>query len=81
MAQSRKHNWIRTPSGKWRIGHRPGTDSTFSPQQAIAKELPTPNGPTSERLTIQPLEGLDALEAKYAEALADGKALQNRLNE
>ena len=43
--------------------------------------LPPPNGPTDARLTIQPLEGLEAVKAKYAAEIEAGRALQKRLGE
>lgn len=81
VATIRKNIWTRTPSGKWRLGHKPGSDFTENPLNQIDKiPLDPPNGPTTERLTIQPLDGLSALETKYADDLKHGRALSNRFD-
>jgi hypothetical protein len=77
-----KNSWIQTPSLAWKLAHRAGTDPTFNPISPIDRmPLDPPHGPTTERLTIQSLDGLSALDAKYAKELEAGRALQNRLDD
>lgn len=74
--------WTRTPSGRYLPAHHRGNDSTHNPTRALDKPpLDPPHGPTRERLTIQPLPGLERLTERYADELAHGRSLQNRLKD
>ena len=71
-----KIKWHRTIHGRWVRAHHAG-DPAQNPKPL--KDLDPPHGPTSERLTIQPTPGLQALDEKYAAELERGRMLRNRL--
>jgi hypothetical protein len=73
--QPKKIKWRETPSGRWVRDHHDTV--TIIPED---KYLPSPHGPTQEKLTVKSLEGLDALKEKYAAEIEAGRKLQKRLD-